>query len=221
MDLKRLISQVSYKIEPMPDGGFIARPIDPTLPSVEAASREELVRKIQQNALHVLSAEFPGLNPPSDGKTRNMSFHIEHKPGGGFSIHSGDPTVDAIHTADEHELQSQFLEKALGFWAKHLTPEMSQALAAQVGSANIKVMLNGKTALRVNSSPQGITFGTSADASLQNSSTSGTPTLTAPSSIGGTIDGKPIVPEPSNAGKVLGILILILVLGSVLYFFNR
>lgn len=221
MDLKRLISQISYKIEPKPDGGFIARPVDPTLPSVEAASREELVRKIQQNALDVLSTEFPGLKSPSDGKVRDMSFHIEHKTGGGYSIHSGDPSIGVVHASDEHELQNQFLEKVLGFWAKHLTPEMSKALAAQVGSANIKIVLNGKTALRVNSGPQGITFGASAGAALQNESAAITQTLTAPSSIGGTIDGKPIVPEPSNAGKILGILLLILVVGALVYFYFR
>jgi len=218
MDLKRLISQVSYKIEPRPEGGFIARPTDSTLPSIEAPTRVELVQKIQQNALDVLSTEFPGFKSPSDGKTREMSFHIEHKPGGGFSIHSADPSIDVIHTGDEHELQSQFLEKVLGFWARHLTPEMSKALAAQVGSANIKVVLNGKTTFRINSGPHGIKVGDSGDASLQNGPTTASPMLT---SDGGTIDGKPIVPEPSNAGKILGVLILLLVLGFVLYFFHR
>jgi hypothetical protein len=218
MDFKRLISQISYKIEPKPEGGFIARPIDPALPSIEASTREELVQKIQQNALDVLSTEFPGLRPTSDGKTREVSFHIEHKPGGGFSIHSADPSIDVIHAADEHELQSQFLEKVLGFWARHLTPEMSKALAAQVGSANIRVVLNGKTTFRLNSSPQGIKVGDLGDACLQNGPTTASPMLT---SDGATIDAKPIVPEPSNAGKILGLLILVLVLGFVLYFFYR
>lgn len=218
MDLKRLISQISYKIEPRPEGGFTARSTDLALPSIEAPTREELVQKIQQNALDVLSTEFPGLKFPSSGKTRELSFHIEHKPGGGFSIHSGDPSIDVVHTANEHELQSQFLEKALGFWAKHLTPEMTQLLAAQVGSANIKVVLNGKTALRINSSPQGMTFGASPGASLQDGSTTGN---SMPTAFGGPIDGQPIVPESNNAGRVLGVLLLAIVLGLVLYFYYR
>jgi len=221
MDLKHLIAQISYKIEQKPEGGFIARPTDPTRPPIEASTREELVQKIQQNALDAVSTEFPALKSPSDGKTREISFHIEHMPGGGFSIHSGDPSNGVIHATDGGELQGQFLEKILGFSAKHLMPEMSKALAAHVGSANINVVFNGKTAFRLNSGPQGITFVDSGDARLQNGATTQSTMLPQHDSIGGTIDSRPIVPESSNVNKVLGLLLLVLVLGLLLYFFYR
>lgn len=221
MDLKRLISQLSYRIEPNPSGGFIARPTDPTLPAVEAPTRDELLKKLQQNTMALLAAELPGLRPQADGKAREISFHIEHKPEGGFAIHSTDPNTGVMHAADEHELQTEFLEKVLGFAATHLIPEASKALAAQMGSANVKVVVNRKTAFRLNSNPQGISFDASAGASLQSGS-SETPQLSSPASVGGTIDAKPITPESSNAGKVFGLLLLLIVgLGAIYLLIHR
>lgn len=211
---------MSYKIEPNPAGGFIARSTDPTVPPVEAPTRDELLQKLQQNTIDFLAAELPGLKPQPDGKTREISFHIEHKPEGGFAIHSNDPNTGVIHAANEDELHTQFLEKVLGFAATHLMPEASKALAAQMGSANVKVVINRKTAFRLSSNPQGITFGASAGASLQTGS-SEAPQLNSPTSVGGTIDGNPITPEPSNTGRILGLLLAVLLLASLAYFFLR
>jgi hypothetical protein len=54
MDLKRLLTQVVYKIETKPEGGFIARATDPTVPALEAPTREELQQKIQRNMLDAI-----------------------------------------------------------------------------------------------------------------------------------------------------------------------
>jgi hypothetical protein len=42
MELKRLISHFTYRIEPKPGGGFIAHPADPSVAPLEAPTREEL-----------------------------------------------------------------------------------------------------------------------------------------------------------------------------------
>src|SRR4051794_39162471 len=47
MEIKRTISRVIYCIEPKPEGGFIARCDDPTVPPLEAASRFELEQQIR------------------------------------------------------------------------------------------------------------------------------------------------------------------------------
>src|SRR5215471_15552602 len=128
MDLKRLFTQVVYKIEAKPEGGFIARATDPSVLPLEAPTREELQEKIQQKMLDVISDEFPGLKVPSGAKHTEMSFHIEHNPGGGYSIHSSDPNRPVIETANHKELESQFLEKVLGFAGNNLSPEMVKKL---------------------------------------------------------------------------------------------
>jgi len=56
MELKRLITHFTYRIEPKPEGGFVARASDPTLTPLEAPTREELQQKIQANIKPALGA---------------------------------------------------------------------------------------------------------------------------------------------------------------------
>src|SRR5215469_9725304 len=100
MDLKRLITQVAYKIEAKPEGGFIARATDPSVPPLEAPTREELQQKIQQKILAVISDELPAFKVPPGAKHVDMSFHIEQNPCGGYSIHSSDPNTPVLQTAN-------------------------------------------------------------------------------------------------------------------------
>src|SRR2546427_8856862 len=91
MELKRIITKFIYRIEPKPEGGFIAHASDPSIPPLEAPTRLELQQKIQANISAALAAEFPGLKLPAENQELKFNFHIEAKPGGGFVIHSHDP----------------------------------------------------------------------------------------------------------------------------------
>jgi hypothetical protein len=80
MELKQLIKSFCYRIEPNPAGGFIARPTDPSLPPIEAATREELQQKIQARASETLAAEFPGLKlPPEKNVNTKISLNLNNK----------------------------------------------------------------------------------------------------------------------------------------------
>jgi hypothetical protein len=151
-----------------------------------------------------------------------MSFHIEHTPDGGYAIHSSDPNTPAIQTANQKELESQFLEKVLGLTGNNLAPEMMKKLAAQVGSANVKVVVNRSFSFQMNSDGKDVTFGTPKGAPLQ-SATMQTPQLSdtaaIPDQLGGTIANSPITPEPSDAGKIFGVLLLSAILAAVVYLF--
>lgn len=214
MDLKRLISQVSYKIESNPNGGFIARSTDPNVPAIEASTRDELLKKLQQNTVDFLAAELPGLKLPFDGKAPRAAFHVERTLSGGFSIHSADPNAPVVHTSDEHDLQSRLLETFLNFAGNRLTPDLSKALAAQAGTASIKIVVNGKTAFQTNSGSQAAIT----NPALQNAATD-IPKLDAT----GALDGRPIIPEPSNVGRILKFVVWALILGcwAYLYFLHR
>jgi hypothetical protein len=221
MDLKRLVTHFAYKIEPNPAGGFIARALDPSVSTLEAPTRDELQQKIRERALQALSSEFPALNRATEGKHVEVSFHVERQPDGGFSIHSADPNAPVIQTTDQKDFESKFLEKFLGFAGRHLMPELSQALAAQVGSANIKVLVNGKTSFRMNSSPYGITFGPPRTDAAQSGSAQMPNLSQAPAtpSLGGTIGNIPLSPESSNTWKVFGVALLVAIVGGLVYFF--
>lgn len=220
MDLKRLVTHFAYKIEPKPEGGFIAHATDPTVPALEAPTRVELQQKIQQNILNALAAEFPGLKLPSDGKKLEMAFHVEHRPGGGFSIHSADPNTSVVETTNQKEFENHFLEKFLNFAGKHLAPELSQALAVQVGSATVKVVVNRKTAFTLNTGSQGITFGAPKSASpIQGEIPRLTSQTESFDNAGELAGNNPIEPEPSNTGRVFGFSLVLLILCGLIYFF--
>src|SRR5207244_10057292 len=98
-------------------------------------------KKIQENMLAGRSAQFPGLKLPVENEDLQFSFHIERKPEGGFVIHSSDPNAEPIEVLTHNDMESHFAEKIIGFVGKHLTPELSQALAAQGISGDVKVFV--------------------------------------------------------------------------------
>lgn len=200
VELKRLISHFTYRIEPRTGGGFIAHPADPSVAPLEAPTREELQKKIQENILAGLSAQFPGLKLPLENQDQQFAFHIERKPEGGFVIHSSGPTAEPIEVLTHNDMESRFAEKIIGFVGKHLTPELSQALAAQGNSGDIKVFVNRKTGVTVHAGSQSLSLGPRGG-------------------NGGTISNTPIEPEGSRSGKIFGLLLLVLVAGALMYFF--
>jgi hypothetical protein len=225
MELKRLISHFTYRIEPKPGGGFVANPDDPSVAPIEAPTREELQKKIQENTLAGLSAQFPGLKLPLENQDLQFAFHIERKPGGGFAIHSSDPNAEPIDVLTHNDMQSRFAEKMIGFVGKHLTPELSQALAAQGNSPEIKVFVSRKTGVTVNAGSHTLSLGAqnlTGPASISNTTTiveTAKPTVGISGRPGGTISNTPIEPEANSSGKFFLSLLLALVAAALVYFF--
>ena len=224
MELKRLMSHFTYRIEPKPGGGFIAHPADPSVAPLDAPTREELQKKIQENILASLSAQFPGLKLPLENRDLQFAFHIERKPEGGFVIHSSDPNAEPIEVLTHNDMESRFAEKIIGFVGKHLTPELSQALATQGKSGDIKVFVNRRTGVTVNAGSHTLSLGLArnltAPTSISNTTTiieAAKPTDGISGRLGGTISNNPIVPEAS--GKVFRFLLLVLVAATLVYFF--
>ena len=215
MELKRLITRFAYRIEPNPGGGFIARASDPSAPALTAPTRAELQQKIQQNILTGLAEEFPSLKIQPGTTHRELAFHVEHTPAGGFEIHSADPNVGVIQTNSHQELESRFLEKILGF-AEKLSPELSAALAkANVG--DVKVIVNTRTAFNVNPTSRKITMGAPQSFALGQSQ-QGTQGATL-NGMAAPLDNSPITPEKSDVGRIFVRLLLgSLILAALVYF---
>ena len=222
MELKRLISQFAYRIEPKPDGGFIARATDPSVPPLEAPSRQELLKKIQEKTLAGLSAEFPALKLP-DGAQQQFAFHVERTPAGGFSIHPADPNAEVIHASTDSDLQSQMLEKFLNALGKRLIPELVQAAAAQ-GTANVTVSVNRKTAISFNTAspqlgPGPVTNIASTPSAPPESAKLDGASFRTPDPSPAILNNSPITPEPSNLGKIFRWIPVFLLLATLIYFF--
>lgn len=229
MDLKRLITQFTYRIEPKPEGGFVAHATDPTIPPLEAATRAELQQKIQANIGAALTTEFPGLKLPLENQQLNFAFHIERKPGGGFAIHSADPNAQSIEAAGNEEIESHFAEKLITFLGKHLAPELSQALAAQGNSGDIRVFVNRKMSLTLNGGshtrslitpPDGLVGSNqSADTTIDIPATTASATNAYFGSPANTITNSPITPETSSSWKIFRFLLGVLIISAIMYFF--
>jgi len=231
MELKRLITHFTYRIEPKPEGGFIAHATDPTVPPLEAPTREELQQKIQADIAAGLAAEFPGLKLPLENQELKFAFHIECKPGGDFAIHSADPNIQSIEGATHEDIESHFAEKLIAFVGKHFMPELSQALAAQGNSGDIKVFVNRKTGFTVNAGSDKSSLGIARDLPLAGSiqpddakiedAKLGDARATNANfgSVGDAIGNSPITPETTSSWTIFRSLLALLIIAALMYFF--
>lgn len=230
MELKRLITHFTYRIEPKPEGGFVAHATDPSVPPLEAPTREELQQKIQANIAAGLVAEFPGLKLPVENQELRFAFHIERTPTGGFSIHSADPNAQSIEGATHEEIESRFAEKLIAFVEKHFMPELSQALAAQGNSGDIKVFVNRKVGLTVNAGSNRLSLGLGRDfpparstqpdnVKVEDAKLEDPKTTDAHFGSAGTIPNSPITPETSSSWTIFRFLLTLLIIAALMYFF--
>jgi hypothetical protein len=223
VDLKRIISTFTYRIEPNPQGGFIAHANDPSLPPLEAPTRMELQQKIQASISDALAKEFPGLNLPSGNQPAGkqavkFDFHIEAKPDGGFRIHSHDPNAATIEGASHEEIEHPFAEKLAGVVGKYFLPELAQALEKQGGSGDVRVFVDRKVGITTKAGTQELTSD-----SMQNFPPSGaSQSMSSIASGGGVVDAGDIGPitfEKSKSWPILRFLLTLLVVAVLMYFF--
>jgi hypothetical protein len=216
MEIKRTISKIVYRIEPRPEGGFIARASDPGTPPLEAATREELQEKIQAAISATLAAEFPGLKPLLESKELKYSFHIEPKPGGGFIAHSTDPNHPPIEGATHEEVQHGLAEKLAGALGSYLLPELNQVPGKQIDSGNVKIVVNRKVSV-------------TAKAVSPNLGLRDVQELPQEGSIQGQegekdsllnlTNNSPIVPDEGGNWPLFRFLLVLVILGALMYFF--
>lgn len=224
MEIRHLIQRFIYKIEPKPEGGFIARPNDPSGPTLEAPTREELQQKIQANLAAALAEAFPGMKLPLASRQVKWEVHVERKPGGGFTVHSEEPGAPGTAPAS-HEKIDHFAEELLGFVEKHF-PEVSQAMAASAGTGDIKIFTN-KGGITLNAGSQ-----LSAERSLslgqamlptyvnpQERSLGEAKTADPTFHYGDAVINASITPQSSSSWPIVRFLLTLLVIAALMYFF--
>jgi hypothetical protein len=208
VELKRLISHFTYRIEPNPEGGFIAHASEPGMPPIEAPTRAELQQKIQANITAALGTEFPGLKLPLENKEVNFAFHVEHAPDGGFILQSTDGKELPIIGSTHAEIQSKFAEKLLGALGKDLMPELSKVLAAaDSGDVKVVVKRNVRFSLgsrKPESDSAGLTQGSKPEAA---------------SLLGA--NNSPLMPEPNKLWPTVRLLLLALTIAAIFYFLRH
>ncbi len=229
MEFKRFITQFTYRIEPKPEGGFIAHASDPNRPPLEAPTREELQQKVQAIIMAGLAEQFPGLKLPLQGQETKFNFHIESKPGGGFALHSADPGTQPVEGTQE-QIESHFAEKLIGL-AEKFSPELKQALASQGVNGDVKVLVSKKADITLNAGSHKLSFSLgrslqpagslAADIVTTDDAKSGdvNPAEANAGSMGGTLSNAPITPERSDSWTVFLFFLTVVVIAALIYFF--
>jgi len=219
MDIQTITKKYAYKIEPKPEGGFIARATDPTVPSIEGATREEVQQKIRETVFSGLSQVFPGLKIPLETKNAKLEFHIDRKPEGGFSVHSTEVGPPSMAPAT-HEKVDHVAEQLLDFVDKHF-PQFSQALAAQANEVQVttnQTTMAGKD-LRVGTKgllPTPPIPNATVDVDIVKSTGK---VNAVDNSLGGAMTNVPITPQANSSWPILRFLLIALVVAAVAYFF--
>jgi hypothetical protein len=219
MEIKRLITQFTYAIEPKPEGGFIAHASDPNMPPLEAPTREELQQKIQATIMSSLAARFPGLKLPQ-GQESKFSFHIESKPEGGFVLHSADSGAQPVEGTQE-QIESHFAEKIIGL-AEKFSPELKQALESQGVKGDVKVFVDRKT-FTVKGGSRSFSLGVGRSplpsaGSGRSNEKSGEISNQNAASMGVTISDAPITPERSDTWRVFLLFLILMFVATLVYF---
>ena len=69
-------SKFSYRVEQKPEGGFIAHPSDDKLETLEAPTREELIKKIQEKTAALIDAKISDFNIGGLNVKVNKTFKL-------------------------------------------------------------------------------------------------------------------------------------------------
>lgn len=142
---KTFNTKVFYRIKPAAGGGFVAEADDGKLPPLEAPTREELIEKIKSAINPLLQQEQDSLKIPEGPTT---SYEIDSKPGGGFTVHSSDPTVTAIETATLEEADQQLEQQLAGALGKDLAHKLTHEFSHVQGlGENTKVTVDERITL--------------------------------------------------------------------------
>ena len=131
MNIKQLATQVTYKIEANPAGGFIARSTDPSIAPIEAPTVEELQKKIQERLMGSIGALLPGSSLPTmlakvaaAGAT-TITRTVTTSTSDGNTIISREASPEEV---------KQFAMQFAGIMQKDF-PELAQELSAKVAAA--------------------------------------------------------------------------------------
>ena len=127
MELKHLKTSISYKIDPNPAGGFIARSADPAVPPIEAPTMEEVQAKVQSQLMETITGQFPGLKMPvalaqtaaAWGKTTSHTVTVTNS--NGESVINKNPSPEEMR---------QFAQQFAGVLQKDF-PELARELSVK------------------------------------------------------------------------------------------
>jgi hypothetical protein len=211
MEIKHTLSRFLYRVEAKPEGGFIARSSDPTLPVIEGATRTEVDQKIQASIEADLTNQFPGLKDIFQKHGISSTYHIESKPEGGFLVRSNDPTHQPIEVPSEEKIERLINSKFVSHLMDRLPPDVLQKFTTQL-STGVNVTVNRNVTLRT--SPFHPANTTTPPRALKNSSE-------FPPDAPNTADGSPVIRYERGGSWFFRMLLALAAFAAILYIVLR
>jgi hypothetical protein len=207
MEIKKTTS-FSYHIEQKAGGGFIARPDDPQMETIEGATEQEVEQKIGAKMTEFIGQQMPfGLGKKLIDMAftkSDFAYHIEEKPGGGFIARPKDANHEPLEGATRQEVE----EKIRGALQTLLGAQLAGADKASGLTVTRKVNLGDHTTFQFST----YSAGQSAKQNPQQ-----------PGLAAGIDPMGPIEPEKDHSSLLLGILLGLLGVAALVYvfFFRR
>lgn len=234
MEANKKSVSFSYRIEAKPGGGFVAHTSDPTMETVEAATREELEQKMQAK-INELMGNFGGLGVMGLKKLlgsvnvgSGLSYHIEEHPEG-FRAHPSDSKLEIVSGTSREDLE-QKIREALGPEAGKKVADMLSRLGEgklnELGEVKLSqwklgdVKVTGNVSFTTNTASYGKAFGQSSNPPLIQSQQ---PSILPPDPLQPNLSQDstgPILPadQSGGIGKVLLLVLILTALAALIYY---
>jgi len=214
MEIKKTITKYSYRIEAKPGGGFVAHPADSSMETVEGATKEEVLKKVEEKIGGLIGKEFPAIEKLL--RADPNIYRIEAKLDGGFIAHPPSSSMETVEGATREEVL-QKIEKQL---AAMLDPDLPKGEKVQHKDLNIGG-LHVTIDKKVKITPYISSHGSEAQPALSQPGFSDNRFASASRSSAGVDPMGPILPSKDTSGMIWRIIAALIALGALAYFFLR
>jgi hypothetical protein len=217
MDIQKTNISFSYHIEEKPGGGFIAHTSDPTMETIEGATKQEIEQKVHARMNALFGAGLSGLvrDKLLDGlsaisTSSQISYRVEQKSGGGFVAHSSDPKLEMLEGATREEVAQKMKDSITALLGQQ-HPQIAEMIERAI---NQKLNETHHTSFH-------FSLGSPSQVAQSNFSQSNfsQPTLSQPGLSQGSDSMGPILPaDRSGMSGMIWRVIIALLVGLVVYF---
>lgn len=217
MEIHKTLTKYFYRIEAKPGGGFVGIPADATMVTIEGATREEVLQKIEEKIGAAIGKEFPGIEKLLH--TDPNVYRIEAKPDGGFVAHPPSSSMQTIEGTTKDEVLKKIAE-SINANLESASPTGQTFVHKDYNVGGLHFTIDKKVKITTHDSSGG-TQSTPTQAAWSQPSFSQSRFSATSGSQSGVDPMGPILPSKDNSGTIWRIIAMLVALGALVYVFLR